>query len=170
MVTAPDQSASREISVGRRRVNLVRLAQAQRLLLRLVLGMLGIYGSMMCYPSLIGGARWPVPVLALLFLVIAVLIVVQTVRLAIASGRSPVIAVIAGLFMLVPLLGLILVASADRRASNLLKQNGARVGFLGVSAAEMLKLTQGYCHGCGYPLEGLVAPVCPECGAVLPQR
>jgi hypothetical protein len=132
--------------------------------------MLGIYASMMCYPSVFAGARWPLPALGLLFLVVAVLIVVQTVRLAIASGRNPVIAVIAGLFMLVPLLGLVLVASADRRASNILKQNGARVGLLGVSGAEMLKLTQGYCHGCGYPLVGLVAPVCPECGAVLPQR
>src|SRR6185369_11965861 len=130
---APDQSASREISVGRRRVNLVRLAQAQRLLLRLVLAMLGIYFTMMCYPSLVGGGRWPLGVLAVLFLIVAVLIVVQTVRLAISSGRNPVVAVIAGLFMLVPLLGLILVASADRRASKLLKQNGAKVGFLGVS-------------------------------------
>lgn len=169
MVTAPDQSASREVSVGRRRVNLVRLAKAQRLLLRLVLGMIALYIAAGVFPHVFAGVLGG-SLFYLLFLVVGVLIVVQTVRLALASGRNPVMAVFLGIGMLVPLLGLVLVASTDRRASSILRENGARVGFLGVGETEMLKLTQGYCHGCGYPLVGLVGPVCPECGGVLPRR
>lgn len=170
----PTEQASREIIVGRsRRVNLVRLARAQRLLLRLVLAMLALYFGFMFLPRLIpyrNVMSIVFPAMLVLFLIVGVLIIVQTVRLAIASGRSPIAAAIAGVFMLVPLVGLLLVASANGRATRLLREHGAKVGFLGVTAGEMLKLTNGYCHGCGYPLEGLAGTVCPECGAALPQR
>jgi hypothetical protein len=165
----PEQ-ASREVLVGKnRRVNLVRLAHAQRRLLRLVLAMVALYPLAIVIPSFFPYREvlyFVFPLLGLIALVIAVLIILQTVRLAIASGRNPTIAAIAGFLMLVPLLGLILVASADSRASNILRKNGARVGFLGVSESEMLKLTLGYCRNCGYPLAGLTADRCPECGEV----
>jgi hypothetical protein len=163
----PPEEASRETLVGRRRVNLVRLARAQRTLLRLVLAMLALYISMPFIAPVFAGVGGEVGMIlyVLVLAALGVCIVVQTVRLSMASGDHPALAVIVGLLMLVPLAGLIVVAIVDRGASRTLKTNGARVGLMGVSAAEMTKLTEGYCHKCGYPLAGLTANLCPECGA-----
>ena len=171
--TIPNAEHSREAVVGRgKRINLVKLARAQRLLLRFVLGAIGIYAGI---PFMLGvlGSYIPAPgaiiaVMGVALLALGIASIVQTVRLEVAAGGNIVVAVLVGILMLVPLLGLILVAIVNGRATGILRKHGARVGFLGVTKDEMRKLTIGCCPMCGYPTAGLTNPTCPECGTLIP--
>jgi hypothetical protein len=168
MVIVPPEDVSREVIVGRkRRVNLVRLARSQRLLLRLVLAAVCIYGATPMAAALLHfspAARILVFVLAAIFLVLAIMSVVQASRLLVAAGGSTVVAYAVALPMIIPLVGLLIAALINERATKLLRANGAKVGFLGVTKEQMLKLTAGCCRGCGYSTAGLTGTVCPECG------
>jgi hypothetical protein len=174
--TIPNAEHSREAVVGRgKRINLVKLARAQRLLLRFVLGAIAIYLGMPFAINLLM-PMIPAPAVILWTMALAVLAlgiasIVQTVRLEVAAGGNVVVAVLVGILMLVPLLGLILVAIINGRATGILRKHGARVGFLGVTKDEMRKLTIGCCPMCGYPTAGLTnptTPICPECGTPIP--
>jgi hypothetical protein len=168
MSVAPSPSVSREVVVGRRRrVNLVKLARAQRLLLQFVLGVVCAYIGFFMVVAF--SARVPAPaifmmVLPVLALVLLIACLVQTVRLEIAAGGHPVVACLIGLLMLLPFVGLIIAAIVNARATKVLRAYGAVVGFLGVTKDEMYKLTLGCCRRCGYPTAGLQADRCPECG------
>lgn len=50
------------------------------------------------------------------------------------------------------------------RVTKALANAGVRVGFLGVREEELRRLRSGVCLFCGYDLQGLPSPVCPECG------
>jgi len=177
----PPTEVSREVLVGRsnRRVNLVQVARCQRMLLRLVLASLCVLLTLpiITIPMLRafpGGpsslaARVTVALPSLFFFVLAILSVVQALRLLVAAGGHPVIAYIVAIPMIVPIAGLIIAALINERATKLLRTHGVRVGFMGVKKSEMIKLTYGYCANCGYPWEGLTGDACPECGTPLPR-
>lgn len=131
----------------------------------LLLVLLTLYAAMIGGACIFGGlGKEPGSILVLCFLLVSIACIVQTVRLAYAVGSSIVLAVIGGLLMLMPVAGIFLLAMTNQRATRLLRQHGARVGFMGVSKEDMNKLLLGACSGCGYDIRGLPSTVCPECG------
>lgn len=165
---APSREA---IASTGRRVKLVAVAQTQRILITLVLVTIAIQAGAIALPDLMtrqSSLRETVNVvLGLAYVLCGVAAIVFTVRLAIISGANKVIAIIAALFMIVPCLGLLLLLRANMMATKVLRDNGAKVGFLGVSPSEFNRLRQNSCTGCGYSIEGIATGVCPECGANL---
>lgn len=164
-----DVAPSREaIASTGRRVKLLAVAQTQRILITLVLVSLAIQGAVIALPDLMarqGSLREIINlVLGLAYLLSGVAAIVFTVRLAIVSGANKVIAIIAALFMIVPCAGLLLLLRANMMATKVLRDNGVKVGFLGISPSEFNRLRQNSCPGCGYSIEGIVTGVCPECG------
>jgi hypothetical protein len=160
---------------GQRRVSLLKVAKIQKTLIWMILLQMLLYASQIAVAIFGVASRanfgWVFAgIFSLLFVGIWVVCVVQAVRLAHISGTNIVIAVLVGIFMIVPLLGLLLIAAANGRATRLLQKHGVRVGFMGVTAEEMNKLVMGACRGCGYDLRGLTGTVCPECGTPLEQQ
>ncbi len=153
---------------GGKRVNLVKLAEAQKHLLWCVLARIGVefggFAVIQAFPPPYGLILYGVVALALL-----VVTIVFIVRMATAYGTNTVLAVLGGIAIVVPCAGLLLLLFLNQRVTATLQRAGAKVGLMGVSAAEMTKLRKGFCWGCGYELRGLARPVCPECGAVITQ-
>lgn len=156
---------------GRKRINLVKLARAQRTLVLIVLVSLCLYAVRFAIafapPLGANGALVFLIVLLLAHLGVWIAAIVCTVRLSLAAGGNVVLAVIGGLLMLVPLLSLVLLLMVNLRATAILKRHGVKVGLLGAGPDEMRKLVEGACAGCGYSLEGLRSEVCPECGTAI---
>lgn len=154
---------------GGKRVNLVKLAEAQKHLLWCVLGRIGMeiggFAIMPAFPPPYG-----IIVYGAASLVLLVVTVVLIVRMAKAYGTSTVLAVLGGIAIVVPCAGLLLLLFLNQRVTGTLQRAGAKVGLMGVNAAEMTKLRNGYCWGCGYELRGLAKPICPECGAAIVSR
>ena len=163
---APSREA---IAWSGRRVRLVAVAQTQRILILLVLASLTLQAAIIGAPSVIAnlGAASEVArdILVLAWILNAIAGVVFTVRLAIVSGANKLLAFVMAPFMLVPCLGIVLLLSANAMATDVLRDNGAKVGFFGVSPSELSRLRQYGCTGCGYDVRGLQGGVCPECGA-----
>ncbi len=155
---------------GRKQISLKRVALGQRALQRAAAGYVFTMVALVAVPRVAIG----LPQAAMLGLVygligllfiMAIAVVLMTVRLMIALGRNAVLASFLAIGMLIPLVGVLLVASVDGRASRLLRQRGVKVGLLGVPVDELHKLIRGACPKCGYDIRGLTAAVCPECGA-----
>lgn len=168
----PDNT--RTVVVDGRRVYLVKVARAQRVLIYLVLGVLGCYtaGLFVLAAGATGGMSRSVGFTvfvsaSLIALALVLCAIVQTVRLAVASGTHIALAVIGGLFLLFPFSSPFVLLFINISATVVLKRNGVIVGFFGVSAAEMRKLVIGACPTCGYDIRGLPTPQCPECGTQL---
>jgi uncharacterized membrane protein len=165
---------TRTAFVNGKRVYLVKVARAQRVLIYLVLGVALCYlGAIMSLSTLARSSGWnTMMILTTLVLAAAALAIcgiVQTVRLATAAGESVVIAALVGVGMLFPIMGAVLLLLINGRATGLLKSNGVSVGLMGVSEAEMRKLIIGACPTCGYDIRGLQSPQCPECGGAIPE-
>lgn len=162
---APSREA---IAFTGRRVRLVAVAQTQRILILLVLALLILQASMIILPGMIppGGLAGMMSLLMFAFYFLTGLAaIVFTVRLAIASGGNKIIAFIVAPFLIVPCLNLLLLLWANSMATKVLRDNGAKVGFFGVSPSELSRLREYGCTGCGYDIRGLQGGVCPECGA-----
>lgn len=144
-------------------MRLVEVAQTQRSLILLVLAFLVVLGALCFLP----GGLWPaVRVLSLAAIAVYIAIAIMTARLAIVSGERAEGAIVSILlFLIIPIAGVILVIRAILTASEVLRDNGAKVGFFGVSPSELSRLRQYGCTGCGYDVRGLQGGVCPECGA-----
>jgi hypothetical protein len=92
-------------------------------------------------------------------------ILVLVVTLVVAMRTNVVLAVIVGILIFAPCINLLVLAFVDHSATRALKRLGLRVGFMGVSDAQVLRvLSRNRCKGCGYSLIGNVSGVCPECG------
>jgi hypothetical protein len=103
--------------------------------------------------------------LAVGYLLCIVLVLVQMVRLARATGSRVATAIFGGVGLLVvPIGGLVVLAYLIGRAAELLRQGGIQAGFFGIGRGDMSRLLEGACKECGYDLRGLDVPVCPECG------
>jgi len=149
------------------RPDLIRLAKAQRTLLFVILGDVAAYfggiffmaGGIGPAGEVIGGGMF------LLSVVCWLAATILTVRMAVATGANIILAIIGGLLMLMPFFGLMIMSLANMRATSQLRRVGLRVGFMGVTRQEMLKLIEGACRGCGYDMHGLPGGArCPECG------
>ena len=150
-------------------INLVRVAEQQRLLLLLILcSILGTFGSMGVV--IMGATNIPellVILVMLGLLLIQILAIVQAFRLTRRMRASLLYPIIMLLGILMPLLGLIMLVIINNKANVLLKGAGVRVGLMGVPKSEYFKLMPGHCHMCGYDRHGLsLAGACPECGCI----
>ena len=82
-----------------------------------------------------------------------------------ACGRGVVAIVLWVILTLV--LSILALVSSIASAGTILRLAGAKPGFLGLSSAEIEKLREGHCRGCGYAREGLeLLTPCPECRRV----
>ncbi len=146
-------------------LDLVRIAERQRMLMFVVLAM--ILNSVISFTL----ARTGSPITGGIWLfwgfqvLLAVAGAIVLTRLYMALGENPAVAVVLGVLLVVPVLGLLILIGAGSQSSTILKLAGARVGLMGVSMTERDKLKPNHCKGCGYPRESLeaLAP-CPECG------
>lgn len=157
---------------GGRRINLVRLAETQRVMIWFILVRLaGEAGWIAMNTGAVG--RIPTPMVWLLFAIyvaVQLACAVLVARTARAYGLGWLMSILGAAVTLIAFVGLITAALLNQRVVDTLKKAGATVGFMGVSAEEMSKLREGVCRGCGYDLRGLAPGVCPECGAAVAPR
>lgn len=153
--------------VGKKRVDLVQVAKAQKFLL------FGLLTMVVCYALVVGGAAGlggdaalVILPLMLVYLAAIVCVIIGVIRLSKAVGTHIVLAIIAGILLIIPLFGLLIMLRENARATKALKDAGVKVGLLGVSKEEMKKLLLGVCPKCGYDLRSLPGQRCPECGAI----
>ena len=166
---SPDNT--RTTVVDGRRIYLVKVARAQRVLIYIVLGLIFTNVSGLFVLAGLRGTGSPVSMMMTVLIAMISLTVplgiagiVQTIRLALASGTHLGVAIFAGVLLLIPWLGLLIVVIINMYATKLLTNNAVVVGFFGVTAAEMKKLVIGACKSCGYDIRGLPSAQCPECG------
>lgn len=155
-----------------KRIDLVKLAVAQKQLLWCVLARIGLEvggftlmgggGQALGTAGMIGVGSY-----LLVSLAIAVVSIVFIARMAIAYGIHPAMGILGGLAIILPCAGLIMLLLLNQRVTTTLKAAGCKVGLMGVSATEMHKLRLGVCPGCGYDLRGLTQSACPECGSAI---
>ena len=148
-------------------LDLVCIAERQRVLMLVALAMIvGLVGQYLLSRS---GNQTPALFWTVwgLQIVLAIIGTIAMARLYMALGENPLVAVVIGFLLLVPVIGLLILLAASSQSSTILKLAGARVGLFGVSKPEREKLYPGHCKGCGYPRESLeVLAPCPECGRV----
>lgn len=156
------EGASKLLRHGDKFLDLVKIAKGQKALLYCVLA------NILALVTLVGLGAANSSILAifgnLIYFGMWIASMVFFARLALATGHHIVTVVIACIAMIIPLVGLLVLLSVNGKASMLLKMGGARVGLLGVSAREMVKLYAGACSNCGYSLRDLTGTLCPECG------
>lgn len=172
-VEAPASGAKLGAGHAGRRVNLVKLAEAQRWLIWCILGRLVVEIGWFGMSGAAGGA-WGlppavVPIAFVLYFAVQVVCMVLVARLARAYGYNWFMSILGALVTIISCIGLIVLVMLNQRVIATLQRAGAKVGFMGVNDAQMNKLREGVCNGCGYDLRGLLTAVCPECGRVDPR-
>lgn len=158
--------------IDKRRINLVRLAEAQTkvrvlIICQLLLFMFGVLALGVISPGSPKLYGIVLNVVCLLWVSLTGAMMVFASRMATAYGFHWAEGMAVGLLPLIPCLGLILTIIVSGHVSRVLERAGARVGLLGVSSSEMRKLRIGICRGCGYDLRGLPSSTCPECGSTI---
>ncbi len=147
------------------KLDLVQIADRQRTLLFVALGML--VANVVSITLFVTANQSSSTVLLgwIIQFALALVGVVALVRLSLAMSQSVIVALVSGLLLVLPAFGLLILLAYSNQASMVLNLAGARVGFLGVNASERDKIRPNHCRGCGYAREGieLLAP-CPECG------
>lgn len=141
------EGASKLLRQGDKFLDLVKIARGQKALLYCVLA------NILALVALVVGGATQSPVMAifgyLIYFAMWIASVIFCARLALAIGHHIVEVIIACACMIIPLVGVLLLLSVNGKATMLLKMGGAKVGFLGVSAREMVKLYAGACSNCG---------------------
>jgi hypothetical protein len=154
-----------------KRINLVKLAEAQKRLLRVIVAYfmlpLGFTFLIQVLPPMGMLSLVAERVLVVLMLGMAVAAIVFAVRMGIAYGLHPMIGVLGGLALVIPCAGILLLLVLNQYVTDTLEQAGVKVGLLGVGTEQMQKLRIGICRECGYDLRGLPSSTCPECGKAI---
>jgi hypothetical protein len=148
-------------------LDLRAVARVQRLLLRFVLVIAILY---VVNVALAMGARraseWPTLALGAVILCAQIGALVMVVRLLATLRRAIIVRVIYAVLLVVPCLGLLALLSVSDEATRVLKFAGLKVGLMGVSDEQVVRmLAQNRCRACGYNLAGSATGTCPECGA-----
>ncbi len=145
-------------------LDLRTIARRQRNILWLILAQLIAYFSMIGFDvPRYGPMVGLIPVAFYLLTMLAIVIVVM--QLMAALRIHIVWRIIAVVLCLAPCVSLLLLLSINSRATSALQAAGLKVGLLGVSDDQVVRLLSAYtCRGCGYSLVGNTSGVCPECG------
>jgi hypothetical protein len=147
---------------GDRFLDLVRIAKRQKAMLYC------IFASIVATAILGWMAADGSPTLAvfgtLIYATIWIVTAIYFARLAIATGQRAVVVFFACIALALPITGLVVLLNVNRSATSYLQMGGVRVGLLGVSERELVKLYAGACSNCGYSLRDLQGNLCPECG------
>lgn len=156
------EGASKLLRHGDKFLDLVKIAKGQKALLYCILANILV---MFLFVGLAAGAPAGVAIFGnLIYFAMWIVSMVFFARLALATGHHIVTVVIACIAMIIPLVGLLVLLSVNGKATQYLKMGGAKVGLLGVSERELVKLYAGACSNCGYSLRDLQGNLCPECG------
>lgn len=143
-------------------VDLRSVARGQRVLLWLILLMIGggvLVLAIPLMPPLAGS------LFGLFFICSTVAILAQMALLLWAMKTDAGIILVLGLLTLAPCVNLLVFLVVSGKATNLLRNAGLRVGFMGVRDEEVLRrLNPRLCRQCGYDLTGNVSGRCSECG------
>jgi hypothetical protein len=118
---------------------LYNVARYQRaVLLCLLVQILGGVASVLIAPSVTP----PIALLLNLGLLLIGLASTVFVFLLATNVYSTAVGVVCGLLALIPCIGLITLLIINSKATNILRQNGIRVGFLGANLAELARDTE----------------------------
>lgn len=173
----PGQVGAARTGIGHkgRRINLVKLAEAQQHLLwcvlaRILMEIVGFLTMNLAASALGTTGMVGLGTYMLVSFAVAIVSIVLIARMAIVYGVHPALGVLGGLAIVLPCIGLILLLLLNQRVTSTLKAAGCKVGLMGVSKDEMHKLRMGVCSGCGYDLRGLTQATCPECGRALARQ
>jgi hypothetical protein len=152
--------------------DLRKLARRQRSLIWFVLAIVVL--NMIALTSLSASTSWimNVPKVRLgtggLLLIVQLAAIVNVMMMLSSMDVHVVTRVIYAVLMLVPLINILVLLSANSQATKMLKDAGLKVGILGVGDDQVLRvLSRNHCTACGYLLAGNVSGTCPECGAEL---
>jgi hypothetical protein len=155
--------------MAKRKPDYELVARRQRWLLFLVLGLLFTLIGMIASPFIAGRAVASITQVGFTVLYWGCVLagLVAMILLMIAQAKHPVTIVLLSLLMFIPIVNLLVLVHVNSEATIALKAQEIKVGFLGASKSEWIKLRRGHCRGCGYDRSGieLLGP-CPECGRV----
>jgi len=153
------------------RAEVVKIAAAQKLLLWVILGALGLttaavissfaLADSMATPQALAGVAIGLRVMQLVLLIFQIYAVVR-LCLALNEGTATAIYVVV---MCIPCVSLILLLFLNGRATARLKAAGIRVGLMGANFADVANYepTERKCPGCGEAIDEAEAR-CPMCG------
>ena len=164
-----DQELHKTALVGRRLIDLYAVAVTQRRLILLIAAFVVLHMGFMFIAVISRVLPYNVARLVSLGIVLGYLIgwilsIVAAAQLARRVGGGYIMVILTAFIMLVPLLNLIWLSGVNGRATRHITGAGVRVGFLGVSSADLAGLIEGACFRCGYDLRAVTADRCPECG------
>jgi hypothetical protein len=145
-------------------IDLLVVASRQRFLIRLILVYIFTYlGLMFCFI-----ARLPALFLILfplILLVLNVVVLVAIINLLAALQYNVIVRILWIFGLFIPLVNLVLLLSANRQATKILKRTGIKVGFMGAPHEDVLRMVSSdLCKHCFYDMTGNVSGICPECG------
>lgn len=131
------EKSSKLLRYGDQLLDLVKIAKGQRAFLYCLLGNIlsSVLMILLTQTSVVFAIAG-----CLLNSALAIVLIVLFARLALAIGHHLTLVILSAIFMLVPIVGLVPVLYANGKASVFLKMGGVRVGLLGVSEREMVKL------------------------------
>lgn len=140
--TAPPGTPRAGVGYKGKHINLLELAKAHRALLWCVLARIIVEVAGV---GAIQSANNPPLLYAYLgaVVIVSIITIVFVVRVALAYGYNPVLAVIGALIVFLGCIGLLVLLLLSQRITRTLKDAGCSVGLMGVSDADMDRLRQG---------------------------
>lgn len=149
-------------------LDLRRTAKHQRRLLWVIFALLVLY----LVPVLLPIPYISPPIVDVVSLVVIIALdlvaLVFTIQLMSALQYHILLRVLLGLLMFAPCVNLIVLLAINSSATNALRAAGLKVGLLGVSDEQVVRLLgANRCRECGYLLVGNTTGICPECGSAV---
>lgn len=152
------------------RPDFAQIANAQRMVLRLTGGVLGLAILKAGLAAMLHAPQWMLSIMTIGQLGLWAALVWGVWKLAQACNQPRTASLLHAAGMLVPIVNLAVLVIANMRAAKMLQEGGVAAGFLGVSREQMSRLAAASCASCGYKARGVTQPNCPDCGKDLRQR